>query len=116
MSAQVAGSLPIKIEDGGVMVGYKMLKGADLAVKFVYPNPLAPENLILAEWGTSLVGMRLAGGLNCMYSGSGLPDFLVYDDAVRQMGYAGVRAAGFFNNDWQVDKEFCYLTNIVQGE
>jgi predicted esterase len=109
VSAQIADSLPIAIEDGGVMVGDKFLKGEDLAVKFLYPNPLAPENLILAEWGTSPEGMRLAGSLNCMYSGSGLPDFLVYDDAVRQMGYAGVRAAGFFNNDWQVDKEFCYI-------
>jgi hypothetical protein len=101
--------LPIRIRSDGVLLGDQLIAGQDLACKFVYPNPYYPDKLILAEWGTSLEGMRLAGSLNCLYSGSGLPDFLVYGEQVKLMGYAGVRAAGFFDNAWQLDPEFYYL-------
>jgi hypothetical protein len=110
-------SIPLAIDDTGVRIGSEFIAGEDLACKFVYPNPLNPERLILAEWATwdSLDGMRLAGGLNCMYSGSGLPDFLVYDKSVRLTGYAGVYAAGFFDNNWKLNPEFYYIRSSSQS-
>ena len=101
--------LPISIVDGGVMLGDKFIEGDDLSVKFVYPNPANPDRLILCNWGTSLAGTRLAGGMTCLFSGSNLPDFLIYDDDVRLMGYAGVRASGFFDNNWELDEDLYYL-------
>lgn len=109
VSAGIADQLPIRVDTNGVWLGDKLIQGDDLAVKFVYPSPLSPGRLIYANWGTSLEGTRLAGSLTCLFSGSNLPDFLVYDDAVRLMGYAGVRAAGFFDNSWQLDPDLYYL-------
>ncbi|MFH1675496.1 MAG: prolyl oligopeptidase family serine peptidase, partial [bacterium] len=112
LSAKMAENLPIKIGSGGVALGDKFIPGTDLAVKFVYPNPDSEGTLIYADWGTSLKGMRLAVGLTCLYSGSGVPDFLVYDDEVRLGGYASVRAAGFFDNDWQLDSEYYFINHF----
>jgi len=108
-SRLIADSVPFRIEEAGVYVEDIFIPGKDLACKFVYPNPQNPKKLILAEWGTSIEGLRLAGSLNCIYSGSGLPDFLVYDSAVRLSGYAGVRAAGFFDNSWRVNPDLSYF-------
>jgi hypothetical protein len=112
LSARVAAaepSMPIRISASGVWLGQEFIQGDDLACQFVYPNPFDREELILAEWGTSVDGMRLAGSLNCIYSGSGLPDFMVYDKTVRLTGLAGVRAAGFFDNGWSLNPEYYYL-------
>jgi hypothetical protein len=109
ISAKVAGDVPIQLVKEGVWLGDEFIHGDDLALKFVYPHRGYGSNLILCNWGTSIEGMRLAGGLNCIYSGSGLPDFLIYDKDVRLTGYAGVRAAGFFDNDWEVDPDLCYI-------
>ncbi len=109
LSAEYASGLPIQIEEDGIWLGYRWIEGDDLACQFVYPNPDTHGNLIHCIWGNSLDGMRLSGGLCCLYSGSNLPDFLVYDDEVRLMGYAGVRAAGFFGNEWDVDEDYMYL-------
>jgi len=109
LSAEYASSFPIIMEQNGVRLGSMWIEGSDLACQFVYPRPDNPYSLIHAIWGNSLEGMRLAGGLTCLYSGSNLPDFLIYDEDVRLMGYAGVRAAGFFDNDWLVDPDFAYV-------
>ncbi len=109
LSEMYAGDLPIRIEDDGVWLSDEWIEGRNLACQFVYPRPDSSDRLIHAIWGTSLEGMRLAGGLTCLYSGSNLPDYLIYDDDVRLLGYAGVRAAGFFDNRWQVDEECGYV-------
>ncbi len=101
--------LPIQMSDSGVWLGDEFIPGKDLAVKFIFPEPLLGQRLILCNWGTSVEGMRLAAGLTCLYSGSGLPDFLVFDKDVKLMGMAGVKAAGFFDNDWKLDADLYYL-------
>jgi predicted esterase len=110
-SKLVEDSLPIRIVDGGVMLGDRMIRGDDLAVQFVYPmpNPVNPERLVLCNWGTSIEGTRMSGGVTCLYSGSNLPDFMIFDSAVRLQGLAGVRAMGFFDNQWQLDEDFYYV-------
>jgi hypothetical protein len=108
--SQVAAEIfPIKMDEGGVWLGDEFIPGEDLAVKFVYPKRYS-KGLILCNWGTSLAGTRLAGGLTCLYSGSGLPDFLIYDREVKLKGYAGVKAMGFFDNEWELDPDLYYLT------
>ncbi|MCK4721577.1 prolyl oligopeptidase family serine peptidase, partial [bacterium] len=112
MSAEYADRFPFQMEDDGIWFGDEWVSGEDLACQFVYPirNPnYSPVPLIHCIWGNSLEGMRLSGGLTCLYSGSNLPDFLIYDNDVRLMGYAGVRAAGFFDNGWELDPDYYYI-------
>ncbi|MCX6645656.1 MAG: hypothetical protein NTY09_04770, partial [bacterium] len=110
LSAQFADSFPIRMEDDGIWLGDQWIEGGNLACQFVYPRPNFQEgSLVHCIWGNSLEGMRLSGGLTCLYSGSNLPDFLIYDDDVRMMGYAGVKAAGFFDNQWGLNPDYYYL-------
>jgi hypothetical protein len=108
VSKELSKFMPIQISDGGVWLNDKFIPGKDLAVQFIYPVHYY-NNLAHCIWGTSLEGMRLAAGLTCMYSGSDLPDFLVYDKEVKLKGYAGVRAAGFFDNHWELDPDLYYI-------
>jgi hypothetical protein len=109
MSAEYADRFPFQMEDDGIWFGDEWVSGEDLACQFVFPRPEMSEALVHCIWGNSFEGMRLSGGLTCLYSGSNLPDFLIYDNDVRLMGYAGVRAAGFFDNGWELDADYYYV-------
>jgi hypothetical protein len=53
--------------------------------------------------------MRLTGRAPIFVSGAGLPDLLLWSAESLLKGVAGVRAAGFFGNDWSVGGgEFAY--------
>jgi len=109
LSGMYAAELPIFMERDGIWLGREFIEGEDLACQFVYPRPDDTTSLVHAIWGNSIEGMRMSGGLSCIYSGSNQPDYLIYDEDVRLLGYAGVRAAGFFDNRWQVDPESGYV-------
>ena len=46
---------------------------------------------------------------NAASSGAGIPDFMVFDRSVRRYGWTGVRAAGFFGPDWNLDPASMYV-------
>ncbi len=107
-------SLPIKLTNEGVMIGLyydhksiagnRLTPGIDLTVKFVYPNPRAPRNLVLIQEAQSLVGFKRLFSFLEIYSGSGFPDWAIIGDEVEVLGIAGVTAMGFFNLDWEIDE------------
>jgi len=76
-------------------------EGQTLAAKFVYPNPLNPDKLVVIHEGIGMEGLRLATFFGTLSSGAGLPDYMVFDASVRTRGWAGVAASGFFNTGWQ---------------
>jgi len=77
----------------------RFYQGKGLAARFVAANPLAPDRLVEVIAGTDLAGFDLALLSNPCSSGSGYPDFLIYDAQVRRDGWAGFRAAGYFDID-----------------
>ncbi len=95
-------SLPIVIKQGSISVGKAQLVGEGLSVQFVYPNPLNRSKFVLIYGGSDSLGERLSGYFGILYSGAGLPDFIVYDASVKTKVWGGVKACGFFDNAWQV--------------
>ena len=75
----------------------------------IYPNPLNPQRLVLVRLGTDAEHTRLAAFWGVVSSSAGIPDFVVFDKRVRRYGWAGVRAAGFFGPDWQLDPGSTFL-------
>jgi len=75
----------------------------------IYPNPLNREKYVVVKGGTSPKGEELAGLFNVIYSGAGLPDFIVYDEAVKEKGWGAVLAAGFFDLNWKFDSSHAHL-------
>ena len=91
-----------------MFVGSKDL-GDSLAAMLVFPNPLNPERLALVRMGTDAEHTRLASFWGLMSSSAGIPDYIVFDQRVRRYGWAGVKAAGFFGPDWNLDPASMYL-------
>ncbi len=101
--------LPIRIENGRMLLGENEIPGDNLAAEFVYPNPLHPQRLVLVHQGIGETGLELSTFFTTLYAGAGLPDFVVFDRQVRRKGWGGVICAGFFDHEWQIDDEFYYL-------
>ncbi len=105
--ALLAGS-PVQVTSGRVQVGERELAGDDLAVLAIYPRPAAAGTnraLVGAVSGTGLAGLRLTERLPYFVSGVAYPDWIVIGPDMLESGAGGVRTAGFFGNDWQIDAE-----------
>ena len=105
---RIADRLPIRAKAGRMSLGSLDL-GDSLAAMFVYPNPLNPNRLVLVRMGTDPDNTRLSMFWNAASSGAGIPDFMVFDRSVRRYGWTGVRAAGFFGPDWNLDPASMYV-------
>jgi len=94
---------PLQVSRGHVEVGERSMDGSDLALLAVYPRPGSDRALVGVVSGTGPAGLRLTERLPYFVSGVAYPDWIVLGPEMLQSGASGVRAAGFFNNDWQVD-------------
>jgi hypothetical protein len=108
LTSRIAARLPVQVRDGRMWLGRTAL-GDSLAALVTYPNPLNPAKLVLERMGTDAPGVRLSLFWGIAGPSTGVPDFMVFDRSVRRYGWAGVRAAGFFNPDWQLDPASMYV-------
>lgn len=103
IAQHVCERIPIKVDTCGIKIGNNLLRGEDLCVIHLYPNPLNPEKFILSYSATGKKAEGYMGFFMPLYSGAGLPDFLVYDATVLLYGWGGVIAAGFYDKNWCLD-------------
>jgi len=102
-------ALPVRRFEEGIHLGDERISGPGIAACFVYPNPLSPGRLVTVYMGSDLEGQELSTFFRSIYSGSGLPDFIIFDSSVRNLGWGGMVAAGFFDSRWQLDRDLCYF-------
>lgn len=108
VTRSIAEALPIRLRRGRIQLGSYDL-GDSLAAIFVYPNPLNTEHLVLVRMGTDTASTRPALSWGIIGSATGIPDFMILDRSALSQGWAGVRAAGFFDTDWRFDPAAAYL-------
>ncbi|MBX3248536.1 MAG: extensin family protein [Myxococcales bacterium] len=100
---RIAGALPIRVEDDAVVVGATRHAGRDVAARFVYPNPLAPERYVLVNTGVSAEAIAAGNGLPEF-----LPDYAIYDRRSlsgrqdRVQGRSRMLAQGYFDHLWRL--------------
>ncbi|MEW6198188.1 MAG: ChaN family lipoprotein [Planctomycetota bacterium] len=94
---------PVSVRRDGVRIGDREITADDLAVLLVYPRPGSDRALVGVVGGTGPPGMRLTERLPYFVSGVAYPDWIVLGTDVLRDGTAGIRGAGFFSNDWQID-------------
>ncbi|MEO0137792.1 MAG: prolyl oligopeptidase family serine peptidase [candidate division WOR-3 bacterium] len=102
--------LPINFFNSGadgerIAINGKRLKNPDLCLMEVYPNPLNRQKLILLYSATTKAAQQYIGLFPVIYSGSGLPDFIIWDGTAAQKGWAGIVACGFFDNNGGIKKK-----------
>jgi pimeloyl-ACP methyl ester carboxylesterase len=97
------GSSPVQVRRGNVRIGDREEKGDSLGCLFVRPRPGSDTALVAGIGGSGPAGMRLTDRLGYFVSGIGYPDCFLLGPETLTSGSEGVRAAGFFGNDWGVD-------------
>ncbi len=97
------GASPLQVHRGELKLGDRELKGDDLACLFVRPRPGDDAAMVGAISGTGVKGMRTTTRLPYFVSGVGFPDLLILDSSTLLKGTSGIRAAGYFGNDWSVE-------------
>ncbi len=97
---------PIDVSRGAVtLADGRSFKGTDLAVLLVYPNECSSESLVGLVAGTGLEAMRSTDQIPYFISGLHFPDWTVFRASVWQDETKSVEAAGFFDNQWQLDPD-----------
>ncbi len=94
---------PVQVRRNNVKIGQRELTGEDLGCLFLQPSPSDPDALVGVVAGSGIPGLRLTERLGYFLSGGGVPDCLVIGPEMLARGADGVRVAGFFGQDWQVD-------------
>ena len=107
-TSAIARALPIRLRQGRMLLG-KTCLGESLGAIVTYPNPNNPQRLVVVRMGTDPEATRLSLFWGIIGSGSAIPDFMVFDRTVRRYGWAGVKAAGFFGPDWNLDPSSFFL-------
>jgi dienelactone hydrolase len=99
---------PVKISDDGIFIDNNLITKGDYAVKFVYPDVDNPDQLILYSTGTNSKYVLLSETMAAYSVSSALPDMIVFNEKVKEFGFAGLTAAGYFDKDWKFDRELMY--------
>ena len=95
---------PVQVRRDGVAIGGRKVAGDSLACLFLRPRPDSGTACVAAVAGTGLPGMKLTDRIPYWVSGVSLPDVTVIGTDMLERGQAGFRAAGFFGNDWSVER------------
>ena len=92
----------VEVRRGVAVMGKEKIEGENLAVLFVRPRIGSSIASVGVISGTGIVGMRLTDRIPIFLSGVGIPDCITLSPESLHEGVAGVKAAGYFGNDWSV--------------
>lgn len=94
---------PVRVENGKINLGAYSISGNNLGTYFIYPRPDSDFASVGVIAGTGIEGMK-ALAPNDYFSGiTGFPDLLIFDVNWLRDSINGIRASGFFGNDWSVE-------------
>ncbi len=99
---RVMPKLPIRVEDGAVVAGDRRFEGAGVGVRFIYPNPEAPERYVTVISAPTMDGVRRGHNLPDF-----VPDYVIYDakstsERPRLVPRKPPLARGFFDAAWRL--------------
>jgi predicted esterase len=95
---------PIQVENGLVNFGSKKLKGNQWGMYFTVPRNDSAFASIGVVTASGLQGMKATYANHYLVNGTTFPDVLLFDDSVLLNGDKDVKCAGFFGNDWSIEK------------
>ncbi|MBI3921832.1 MAG: prolyl oligopeptidase family serine peptidase [Armatimonadetes bacterium] len=102
--ARLQKQLPIEFKEGEYHVNGQTYRGEDLGFMMLFPNPLNPKRYVVVQ-----TGVYWGDSLPINHKFDLLPDFLVYNNRTDTSDYTNKYVcAGFFNNNWQVDKNLIW--------
>ncbi|MFZ6011489.1 MAG: alpha/beta hydrolase-fold protein, partial [Bacteroidota bacterium] len=99
---------PIKVTPDRITVGGDVYEGKDLGTYFTWPREDSEVAMIAVISGTGLEGMKTANPNQYFAAGSGFPDYLIFSSEMLTSGPKGIKAVGFYDNQWGLSKSTSY--------
>jgi hypothetical protein len=99
----LAGS-PVEVRNGQARMGEKRYTGPDYAACFIRPRPGSDVASVGAVAWTGKAGWIAASPGQYFISGAGFPDVLLFQAETLRSGTDGIRAIGWFGNDWSLER------------
>jgi hypothetical protein len=97
-------SSPVQVNAKQISFGSKIFEGNNLGTYFIYPRPDSQTASVGVVAGTGEIGMKSLYP-NDYFSGiTGFPDLIIFNVDWLRDGVTAIKVAGFFGNDWSVDK------------
>jgi len=102
--AKLLSGSPVEVRNGRARIGEKSYAGADYAAYFVRPRPGSDVASVGVVAWTGPAGWTAASPGQYFISGAGYPDLLLLSAEALRSGSQGIRAVGWFGNDWSVER------------
>ena len=104
-AAGLLNDCPVQVTTGSAKAGSNQWSGDDLGIYQVWPHPLNEFSSIALIGGTGIKGMRAAEANQYFAGGSGFPDYMIFSLDMLSKGEAGIKAAGYFSNQWKLETD-----------
>jgi dienelactone hydrolase len=95
---------PVELRNGRARVGGRSYSGSDFAAYFLRPRPGSEFASVGAVAWTGRAGWSAACPGQYFISGAGLPDLLFFSAETLRSGTGGIRAIGWFGDDWSLER------------
>jgi len=102
--AKLLANSPVEVRKGWARIGEKRTAGEDYAAYFVRPRPGSDVASVGAVAWTGKAGWVAASPGQYFISGASFPDLLFFSAEALRSGTDGVRAVGWFGNDWSLER------------
>jgi poly(3-hydroxybutyrate) depolymerase len=102
--AGLLGDAPVEIRNGSGRVGDRQFSGADLGAYFIRPRAGSNIASVAAIAWSGPAGWTAACPVQYFVSGAGFPDLMLFSADMLRAGTDGVRAIGWFGNDWSLER------------
>jgi dienelactone hydrolase len=102
--AILLGNGPVDVRNGRARIGDHEFAGTDFGSYFIRPRADSPMASVGAVAWTGPAGWIAVGPIQYFVSGAGFPDLMLFSADMLRAGTGGVRAIGWFGNDWSLDR------------
>lgn len=93
---------------GALQVEYDQRHHPDSGIMMIQPT-IHDANMVIIH-GTSISGLEMAAKIFPKRTGMPVPDFIITSESMRYKGLGGIRAAGYFSNEWEIEPQSVYST------
>lgn len=100
--SKVLKGCPINVTRDRITAGKNVHEGKNLAAYFTWPRQDSEIASVGVVAGTGVAGMHATDANQYFAAGSGFPDYMIFTTDMLKDGAKGVRAAGFYNNKWNL--------------
>jgi len=95
---------PVEVRTGRARVGDRNYQGGDLAAYFIRPRPGSDVASVGVVAWSGRAGWVASSPGQYFISGAGFPDLMLFTAETLRSGADGVRAVGWFGDDWSLEK------------